>query len=235
MFMPGSPTFDNIFAAVRIGHKYQMPTLLQQAVDYLKKHYTNDFGVWDRYPDYCPSGFRYVHSIGVVNLARLTGETSLLPTALLACCQLEEELIPGFVREDGTSEQLTLSDVGLCFVAKTRLIHESTRFALAILRPTVASECKTSLECGHGFKRLLGRLEGQIGAVVGTDPFQFMPRFNSNVYQAGDLCKRCLSMVRERDRLERRAIWDRLPEILGIAKPNAAREGEGDGVAAGAA
>lgn len=89
------------------------------------------------------------------------------------------------MREDGTREQLTLSDVGLCFIAKTRLIHESTRFALAILRPTVAGECKTALECGHGFKRLLGRLERQIGAVVGTDPFQFMPRFNGHIYYAG--------------------------------------------------
>lgn len=207
--------------------------LLQQALDYLKNHYTNDFDAWDEHPEYCPPGFEDVHSIGVVNLARLTGETSLLPTALLACCQLEQQIFDGFEREDGTREQLALGDISLCFTARARLIHESTRLALCVLRPKVSDECKTAAGCKRGFLRLMERVEADVSTIVGMDPFQFMIAFEEDVCQEVDLCKPCRAMVDVRNDRERRALWDRLPEILGIAEPEPGGAEEG-GEAVGA-
>lgn len=112
----------------------------------LFQHYTNDFEAWGSYNHYRPPGFEDVHSIGVVNLAHLTGETSLLPTALLACCLLEGALVGGFEHEDGTREQLTLDDVSQCFVAKTWLYHKS--------RPSASTRWSVSAASGCSWKGL---------------------------------------------------------------------------------
>ncbi|OJT09457.1 hypothetical protein TRAPUB_14060 [Trametes pubescens] len=190
-------------------------------------YYTNDFDVWDKHTDYCPPGFEDVHSIGVVNLAHLTGETSLLPTALLACCQLGQRIVNGFEREDGTHEHLTLGDVSLCHTARKRLIYESTRMACLGLRPMVSDECKTAAVCKRGFKRLLDRIEADVSVIVGMDPFQCKTAFEEDVYQEDDLCKACRAVVDDHNDRERCALWNRLPEILGIAEPGPGGAEEG--------
>lgn len=75
------------------------------------------------------------------------------------------------------------------------------------------------MECKRGFRLLLERVEKDVSSVVGTDPFQFWGAF-IQLYKAGDVCEHCYAMIGERNR-ERRAVWDRLPEIMGIAKPDA--------------
>lgn len=201
--------------------------LLQPALDYLKNFYTNDFDKWDDHAAYSPPGFQNIHSIGVVNLGRLTGETSLLPTALLACSLLGQRIHNGFEREDGTREQLTPGDIAICHTARARLIHESARLPCYVLLPKVSDECKTAVECKRGFRRLMDKVEADFGTIVGAVPFQFKMAFEEDVYQEGDLCKPCRAMVDGRNDHERHALWDRLPEILGIAEldPGGAERG----------
>lgn len=209
-----------------------MHTLLQQALAYLKMFYTDDIATWGEYGEYHPPSFEDVHSIGVVNLARLTGETSLLPRALFACCQLEGDIINGFEREDGTREQLTQSDIGLCFVAKTRLIHEAMKIALFVLRPEVSDHCKTAKACRRGFTRLMGRFETRVDTVVGTDPFQVLREFTESVYEKDDWCEACYQIIHDSTRDSELSVWDRLPEIMGV--PDAEWPGKVGGGAAGA-
>ncbi|KAL1938262.1 hypothetical protein VTO73DRAFT_11713 [Trametes versicolor] len=231
LFLPKDPSFHTISAAVRLGHKYQMHTLLQQALGYLKTFYTDDIAIWSEYGEYHPPRFEDVHSIGVVNLARLTGETSLLPRALLACCQLGGDLISGFEREDGTREQITPNDMSLCFVAKTRLIHETMKLALFALQPAVSDDCKTAKACRRGFTRLMERVESRVDTVVGTDPFQFLQEFTRSIYKEGDWCQECYEMIHDCARDAELSVWDRLPEIMGVPD---AEWGKVDGEASGA-
>ncbi|EIW56922.1 uncharacterized protein TRAVEDRAFT_81124, partial [Trametes versicolor FP-101664 SS1] len=105
-------TYHTISAAVRLGHKYQMPDLLDNALGFLKAYYPTDCDAW-RTIDRGLPGFKVEHTIGVVNLARLTDDASLLLMALFACCNIEnaETVVRGFEREDGSREQLALDDV----------------------------------------------------------------------------------------------------------------------------
>ncbi|OJT03172.1 hypothetical protein TRAPUB_6248 [Trametes pubescens] len=150
-----SYSYDEISAAIRLGHKYQMSKLLDHTLAYLKRHYTNDYTTWYNHAHYVPLGFkRKIYAIGVVNLARLTGETSILPTALLACCMLgPNELVHGFERADGTREHLNLDDIDLCVAGKDTLVRESIRVAFRVFRPTVSDRCKTP-GCVRGVVRL---------------------------------------------------------------------------------
>ncbi|KAI0742380.1 hypothetical protein C8Q80DRAFT_1187934 [Daedaleopsis nitida] len=60
-------------------------------------------------------GFCSDHIIGVINLARLTGDRTILPTAFLACiCAVRSDVIVcGFRREDGAQEMLSPNDLAL--------------------------------------------------------------------------------------------------------------------------
>ncbi|EIW57011.1 uncharacterized protein TRAVEDRAFT_99074, partial [Trametes versicolor FP-101664 SS1] len=124
-YLPGinpnqqNPSFDAVSALIRLGHKYQMQALVAQGVQYLKRCFTDDLRTWSAgkfYDSNCPIQKR--HAIGIVNLARLINEPSLLPTALLICCALDSDIVCGYTREDGTQETLTLADIGRCFAAR---------------------------------------------------------------------------------------------------------------------
>ena len=85
------PTYEQISAWIRIGHKYQLKGLYEQSLNFLKLHYTTDLRVWCESEHFAPPGWKEVCSIGVVNLARFINEPSILPTALLACTVMNAE------------------------------------------------------------------------------------------------------------------------------------------------
>ncbi|OJT09464.1 hypothetical protein TRAPUB_14067 [Trametes pubescens] len=220
VFFPTAPTYsyEMVSAAVRLGHKYQMAPLLDRAISYLKRYYTDDFATWESYNDYGPPGFScWQHAIGVVNLARLTGETSILPTALLICCMVGSDLVHGFTNADGTQERLSSHDLALCVAAKDVLYKESMKIAFRIFRPTLADTCTSPAFCMEVFMRLFGRLDTLADALVTPDPLTGTFWF---VFGEDAPCKSCEAMVKARDLRERRAIWDKLPEIFGL-KPKA--------------
>ncbi|EIW56925.1 uncharacterized protein TRAVEDRAFT_127403 [Trametes versicolor FP-101664 SS1] len=224
-------SYDEISAAIRLGHKYQMSKLLDHALDYLKRHYTNDYTTWYDHADYVPLGFKHqFYAIGVVNLARLTGETSILPTALLACCMLGKNLAHGFERVDGSREHLSLDDIGLCIAGKDKLIRESIRVAFRVFRPTVSDRCKTP-GCLEAFRKMATGAEQFVDHISDPEPCGV---FYSTIADTG-LCRHCQAMVKERDNSERRAVWAKLPEIFGVTlPPEAPRVGVQAGGNAGA-
>lgn len=169
-----------------------------------------------------PPGWEDLQAIGVVNLARSTGELSLLPTALMVCVvQLEANIVHGFAREDGSQERLTPDDFGCCWDAKDRLREASVNAYFRVFTPTVAPTCKVSSQCAKALKdALLGnKKEEHIRHMMFGDVL-----LNSSVYLMTEdgtstLCRACEAMVEQRDKKENRTLWHRLPELLGIEVP----------------
>ncbi|EIW56893.1 uncharacterized protein TRAVEDRAFT_49705 [Trametes versicolor FP-101664 SS1] len=122
-----------------------MSNLFEHAIGHLRKYYTTQLDVWVAQTSTAPFGFNYVsQSIGVVNLARLTGEVSLLPVALLCC---------------------------LCFVAKGQLIEEAFRIALNAFEPIVAKKCATAAECRSALGRMYKKFKDSVSPIAAVDPF----------------------------------------------------------------
>ncbi|KAI0753671.1 hypothetical protein C8Q74DRAFT_1373636 [Fomes fomentarius] len=160
------PTFDMISALARLGHKYQIDHLVQQVLDYLKEHFTTDLDTPCAHTRYVPENFDPIHTIGVVNIARLTDCTSILPTALTACCSLSVEqlfegfthkdggsgrredrrvLVGGFVCADGTREKLSEADLARCITGKIALLEELNAAVIRVCstrEPNAMTECK---------------------------------------------------------------------------------------------
>ncbi|KAI1795381.1 hypothetical protein LXA43DRAFT_882046 [Ganoderma leucocontextum] len=134
-------TFDALSACIRLGHKYQLDHIVDEAMTFVRKAYPKDFASYLERSTLHPE-----QAIGVVNLARLIGADDVLPLAIVDCCALSgTDLIQGLVRADGTREVLSSHDLALCFDAKGSLIRENAR------RLRRVTEFKPSRECdGRG-------------------------------------------------------------------------------------
>ena len=98
-------TFDQVAAAIRLCHKYKVEDVLTQAIRLLReRHFSADYAVWQE-RKVRPNILIQAHAaIGVVNLARLTDVTSLLPTAIYECVRLGSAILDGWRGDDGVVE-----------------------------------------------------------------------------------------------------------------------------------
>ncbi|KAL1938256.1 hypothetical protein VTO73DRAFT_11707 [Trametes versicolor] len=210
--------FDMVSAIIRLGHKYQIQLMVTQGVQYLQRWFTDDLDTWAAaklYEHDCP--IKREHAIGVVNLARLVEEPSLLPTALLMCCSLDEDIVRGYTREDGTQETLTLDDIGRCCVARARLVECMVVLTMQIFKPSVedSAACTTPQK----FKRVLQEMLLDVGENV--EYFAGPDIFGSWLGLCEDLepvkrCASCRNMLKTRDREERLEVWWKLPKYMGV-------------------
>ncbi|TFK82908.1 hypothetical protein K466DRAFT_603291 [Polyporus arcularius HHB13444] len=151
--------FPVVASLVRMGHKYNVPGVLNPALARLKKYHPITLKAW-RDTD---GRARYVTStdshdaITAVQLARLTDTPSILPTAFLQCCDFADEVYPETHPQRGTfvlsaglppgdhatviSGQVLATRIAAGFVA---------RLFLEIPRPGCASpnQCKQAVKGG---------------------------------------------------------------------------------------
>lgn len=214
-----APTFDMVSAYIRIAHKYQMDGLLNQWLEYLKKHFTSCFDDWIAHERAVPERFEPIHAIGVVNLARLTGCNSILPTALAVCTTLGDQIVTGFTRDDGTREQLSMADLGRCFQAKTLLIQaNATAVAIALAPEYCPDNCTTNVECKDSV-RSFNENEKSLRRAHFVAPEGLVPawgEYNRRLADHYELCRHCLEMIRDVYVGLQRTTWSKLPTITGV-------------------
>ena len=219
-----TPSFAMVSAAVRLGQKYKFTDMHEKALAFLKSHYTDSLDIWlSRGLDWSPDGWSASEAIGVINLAKLTGERSLLPTAFMACAiALRGSLIRGFTREDGSQEHLALRDIGRCLNAQIRLREASVAALFRVLTPTVASACKAPSQCAKTLQKALrgNNVEANVNVMMTGDFLLNTPKSHLKTKDGkSSICKACTAMIKKRDKEENRALWDRLPALLGIKVP----------------
>ncbi|KAJ3012427.1 hypothetical protein NUW54_g1874 [Trametes sanguinea] len=203
-----------ISAWIRLGQKYQIDELVEEGLAILHEHYPDSLSkALSR-----SSGFSGLKAIAVVNLARLTGKASLLPTALLACCCLEAEIVKGFEREDGTRERLDPEDLGRCYAAKATLIRTTTASIVSLLDPFPPSSCEDPQKCEDQRRVNLEYLTETLYADICPDTLFVEEKCEDIVLPTWcDLCGPCRSALKAQIHDERKALWNELPGILDVA------------------
>ncbi|KAI0826509.1 hypothetical protein BC628DRAFT_1320092 [Trametes gibbosa] len=227
VFVPGytlragvlEPTYDEVAACIRIGHKYQIDELVQRNIAYLQKLYPSDF---DSYlatrRGTRPPTFTRPHAIGVVNLARFASAPALLPAALMECCTLGADIVHGLLHADGTREMLSAEDLGRCFVGRARMAQASARIAHQMFRQSVARGCRYSTYCQRVLQRLLAELgNARIELVSNLDWCTPWAGYVDDKDEDGELCAKCYKMLdEERPRQLQREVWQVLPTMMGV-------------------
>lgn len=219
LFTTTHPTYDTVSACIRLGHKYQIDYVVQQALDYLRRYYPSDFDALEQIDGAPAPKFTFTHAIGVVNLARLTGTHSLLPTALALCCSLKaHQLVEGFRRADGTHEVLSSSDLALCFQVNRALIREHVALVFHVFTPERAPGCTGGgKRCLEGMRTLLSEHGERVHSF--TTPLPYAKWDYVKDIHRTSVCPSCLLLLKKRELDRRRDIWNRLPALCGVGVP----------------
>ncbi|RPD53660.1 hypothetical protein L226DRAFT_459840 [Lentinus tigrinus ALCF2SS1-7] len=213
---PCLPSYGELSAYARIGHKYQIDYLVDQTLDYLKHHFTNDFDTWRNRMAFVPRKFETYHAIGVVNIARLVNCDSILPTALAVCCTLDAKyLVRGFKCQDGAGEKLSQDDLIRCLRAKQTLMQESSRAIINAFSPFTSPGCRTAASCHDALQDALRGLAGDLDMIADDHPF-FSWVYFARRLEGYAICALCKERLKERVQAEQRLIWNSLPDILGL-------------------
>ena len=172
---PAFPPFELLSAYVRLAHKYNMGTLYARSMAHLKAHYTDSLRDWLDHGLRAPPGWDDVHALGVVNLARRTGEHTLLPTALWMCCRLGPELLTGFTYSDGEVEHLDAEDLEVCWAARPRLVQATLATFLRIFPAPAPETCARGPGADEGCRRFaagfVAKVRNKPGIFTVPDPF----------------------------------------------------------------
>ncbi|KAI0632736.1 hypothetical protein C8Q77DRAFT_1196281 [Trametes polyzona] len=215
---PVDPPFDAISACIRLGHKYKVECVVQQSLNYLKKYFVETYQRWSGNAPLRPPFFQDVHSIGVVNLARMMDADILLPTALMNCCMLDDgDFVNGFIREDGVAETLSPEDIGRCFIGRANLMRANTLAILNILDQTLAEGCTRPDVCATVLRRLVDELRAHEDVVCSLYWYQYWVDYIDCGDNDRQLCPACYQMLFERGTQQHRDIWNRLPEMMGVS------------------
>ncbi|KAI0706731.1 hypothetical protein C8T65DRAFT_577168 [Cerioporus squamosus] len=215
------PTYHQISAVIRMAHKYQCEALLAGGMKYMAAFYHDDFPLWQNDEAvFSPPTFERIHSIGVVNLARLVGADKWLPGALMGCCMLGAELVHGFVREDGTHETLSLEDLGRCYLGRANLVEANAMATLKLLKQTVSPTCRRPERCEQTLRHILSELTNEVNKITLINlrwDWSWTPFVDRSDVER-DLCWECHRMLGKQERQKdiHREIFERLPEMMGV-------------------
>ncbi|RPD76779.1 hypothetical protein L226DRAFT_532804 [Lentinus tigrinus ALCF2SS1-7] len=218
------PCVDEVSALARLGHKYQIHSLLDNVAKFLQDHFCTDFNLWSAHDDLVPTGWKPVHAIGVVNIARLLGCPSILPTALAVCCAVNgTEMVRGYERADGTRETLCTDDIARCADTARRLSQGTSAaicHAFATHKESARdSKCSDPKTCGDEMHRLLcAYADTARDRELFTDrhPFRDWKYYLGTRVDESRICEGCNIMLRDRFVERQRELWDRLPAIVGV-------------------
>ena len=148
-------SFEEVFAVIRLAHKYNIADVQKQALYALREYTFNDgFEKWmeDRVERIVVEG---PCAIGAVNLARLLDEPEMLVIALYKCLGLGSGILDGWRREDGSVERLSEDDVKRCITANRELSRSSVIAAYKTFRPEPSDKCNQESRCEDSMRQTL--------------------------------------------------------------------------------
>ncbi|RPD58527.1 hypothetical protein L226DRAFT_489948 [Lentinus tigrinus ALCF2SS1-7] len=219
MYHPEVPSFDAVSASIRLGHKYEIVSLYDQSLEFLRRHFPSNFDDFGQFDQWVPAGWDMEEAIGVVNLASLIGEHLLLPVALLVCTTLGDHIVRGYERANGTQEHLTIDDQALVIKARMEIRKARVAALFSTLCPSPAKTCKTVSDCRSALRKAVYSLHSTIDDWLGDkdDPFNTYQEYIKG--RKLELCHVCEVMVNARADAESQKLWNRLPLLLGIQVP----------------
>ncbi|KAH9916597.1 uncharacterized protein BXZ73DRAFT_53737 [Epithele typhae] len=201
-------TYADISALILTGHKYEIDFLVKIGIEKLRYYYPTNFYFSLKIQD--PPLPEACSCIAVVNIARLTGNSSMLPYALYLCAKLPaDDLVRGFsARPDRPLDQLSPTDLARCITARTKLSMENMKRLLALVPRSSCKEIGCQGFRDHVRRQMDEEPESAFSPAVFDHWLEFIPDDN--------MCEECADEVDSGDKYYRAQLWGRLPELVGV-------------------
>ena len=159
----------------RLGHKYGVEHLCEGGLKRLREVFPPTYSAFpglNQTPEKLFPGFRTEDAIVIVNLARLTAATDLLPALLYVCTQLSVDTILSrscLVPESNNEGYLSMDDVARCLSGQTELRVRQHRVVLKVVSSgSRAERCTKPHTCDAGLARMRRQVVQCPAARVGT-------------------------------------------------------------------
>ncbi|KAI0718052.1 hypothetical protein C8T65DRAFT_737569 [Cerioporus squamosus] len=225
-----------LFAWLRVGTKYDMQQLVDDAYVALQTLFPANLSEWDERdgPEF-RHNFKDENAIEALNLFQQTGQFEMVPAAVYRCCQLDPAVVlRGTTRADGTPERLTPKNIELIARAKERLKEHGTRMIEECQEKFEASKsCSYSWGFVDGCPEVISHLayteENGKESWRDGDPLdnRFMEYIDEqedgNDYESREefadctgACSNCIEELREEFAAMRARVWNDLPAIAGV-------------------
>ncbi|PIL26521.1 hypothetical protein GSI_12279 [Ganoderma sinense ZZ0214-1] len=210
-------SFEEVYAVIRLAHKYNIEDVQKQALFALREYtFNDDFKKWrevrnERIPVDGPC------AIGAVNLARLLDIPEMLLIALYKCLSLCTGILDGWKRSDGSIEYLSQDDVKRCIAATSELSRSSSILAYNIFRPEPCMECKQRSRCEESLRQALAEFLDLYAGDI-SDGSGIMVPWEGAFDEFGGcgVCEACWEEVKYREVSGREDVWDRFPKIFDV-------------------
>ena len=213
-------SFGILASLIRMGHKYGIAHILNDALGRLKKYYPSDQATWldvsgrAKHVTAAP-----LDAITAIELARLTDTPSIIPTAYLVCCDQIKT-------RDGTIvHRLDPEDASRVLWAHAALGRYAANRILSLSVTMPCSTCESPVSCSQASRRLT---RARCLAIPVDSAWRKMDHRSVfaplDDWFLGDSmprpCPQCVAAVRTYDLEERTRLWKILPAILKTEVPD---------------
>lgn len=225
--------FAVLASLIRMGHKYSIPKIMNDALSRLKKYYPITLSAWDEVAT--RKGYVVAEptdAFEVVRLARLTEIPSLLPSALFTCC---EEMCALSTKDDRFPPEGQLLLHGLTVPDSRRLIKGRENLALGVVERilkliTLYSSLPSNYRSSHRacaekvtaifeFRALDGSFFKNTRYHAALQPLTewfFANPTDPTAQQAALQCESCVNFLKRTDEGLRAEAWNHLPETFDL-------------------
>lgn len=224
--VPNIP-FAVLSAHIRLGHKYELTEIADEAAHYLEDYFTADFDIWlGRSESEEPINFYFSEGgeaelYECVKLMRLTGKTAMLPHTFYKICQLGlGGLLNGGERDDGTYDHLYPDDVEHCMFGHVRLVYLSSNLLPALeAAAACVPECVSQEACLQRIRLLVQAAVMKIPTLLTTNALAGLEDRLTSIVALDcwtDLCGACRDRLVETYLTTQREIWKKLPSLFSL-------------------
>ncbi|KAI0688696.1 hypothetical protein C8T65DRAFT_589292 [Cerioporus squamosus] len=211
----GPMEFGVLAAIVRMGHKYQVDPILEEALRRLNTVFSSDLSTWDKHIEGATAvKLRPEYAVEAVNLFVLTGRTDMLATAFYMCGLVDiDDLVSGVTRADGTLERLSTHDLQRCLTGRMVLLKHDAQFLAELFSVDAPDDCtcpseevrKTALEVGYA------DIVSQLPDVLDELPVHRHSYTDVIDDMHAGLCTACVNAMKAYHNDLRQDLWGRLP------------------------
>ncbi|KAJ3516380.1 hypothetical protein NMY22_g14221 [Coprinellus aureogranulatus] len=209
--------FNVLAAMIRMGRKYEIDYLRDEALVRLTMEFPTTLAEWDKLPHYYT---QIVHQNGIlfdiINLAQQSDIKSILPAAYYLCIQELDDLLLGSKREDGSMAIVSDEVRRDCVLGREKLLRAQAEqpfkwveFMGAIDQCSQPSRC---LDAAHKITKALW--------VPMPEPARTLEKWNEFAQivpaEVKALCPQCAAAARLSHEEGRRYLWEHLPAYFGL-------------------
>lgn len=203
--------FPVVAAMLRIGKKYKLNHLHDEAITRLQSEFPSTLENWEvMSPEYTHIVLQKGILFDIVNLATECGVWSIFPAAYYLCVQDLDPLLSGEQRDDGTVARLPFSIQKACILGREKILIAQAEHTLGWLDDEeISDRCENPMACARACL--------EISRCI----WKPMPDVSRGLEKWSDvktdgLCRSCREDAKEIHQDGRQKMWEMLPSFFDL-------------------